>query len=83
METQGDAQQELNLTESQHPLLEAQVRIHELEAEVDTVKAQGGNTSSLRLVQGLIIGLAVGGLVVFGVNRFRARTTRIVKEHKE
>jgi len=83
METQGEAQQELGLTESQHPLLEAQVRIRELEAEVDTVKAQGGNTSSLRLAQGLIIGLAVGGLVVFGVNRFRARTTRIVKEHKE
>ena len=83
METQGGAQEELGLTESQHPLLEAQVRIRELEAEVDTVKAQGGNTSSLRLVQGLIIGLAVGGLVVFGVNRFRTRTTRIVKEHKE
>ena len=44
--------------------------------------AQGGNTSSLRLVQELIIGLAVGGPVVFGVNRFRTDHP-IVKEHKE
>jgi hypothetical protein len=83
MDAQSSAQDDLNLNESRHPLLEAQVRIRELEAQVETVKAQGGNTSSLRLVQGLIIGLAVGGLVVFGVNRFRARTTRIVKEYKE
>lgn len=83
MQAEQEAQEELNLTDTQHPLLQAQVKIQELESEVDTVKAQGENTSALRLVQGLIIGLAVGGLVVFGVTRFRQRTTRIVKERTE
>jgi predicted CXXCH cytochrome family protein len=82
LEAEKEAITELNPV-SQHPLLEAQVRIEELEAKVDTVKAQGENTSSLRLVQGLIIGVAAGGLGVFGVARFRSRTTRSVEEHKE
>jgi hypothetical protein len=78
-----EALAELDLPVSTHPLLQAQVQIKELEAEVDTVQAQGANTSALRMVQGLIIGLVVGGLGVFGVTRFRQRTTRVVEEQQE
>ncbi len=78
-----EALNELGMSSSMHPLLQAQVRLAELEAEVDTVKAQGENTSALRLAQGLIIGLAMGGLVVFGVTRFRRRADHVVAEHKE
>ncbi len=73
-----EAQQELSETgmlENRHPLLAAQVRIKELEAERDTVKAQGANTSALRLAQGVILGLAVGGILVFLVTRFRRRAS--------
>ncbi len=76
------AQQEMGLV-SEHPLLEAQVRIQELEAEVDTARAQGQNTSALRLAQGLIVGLAVGAIIVFGVTNFRRRNSRTVDENEE
>jgi hypothetical protein len=72
VEEQQAAGLEMGLT-SDHPLLEAQVRIEELEAEVDTVKAQGSNTSSLRLAQGLIVGVVVGVVVVLGVAIVRRR----------
>jgi predicted CXXCH cytochrome family protein len=77
------AREELGLT-SQHPLIEAQVRIEELEAEVNTVKAQGSNTSALRLAQGVVLGAAFGGLVVLGVLRLRRRNAANgpVKPHK-
>lgn len=68
---------EMGLRESQHPLLAAQVRIHELEAEVDTVRAQGENTSVLRIVQGAVIGLAVGSVVALIVLRSRRRAHRL------
>lgn len=55
---------EMGLARSDHPLLAAQVRIRELEAEVDTVRAQGQNTSVMRMIQGAVIGLVVGGVVV-------------------
>ena len=82
MEEGSAAEEEMGLV-SEHPLLEARVRIEELEAEVETVKSQGQNTSALRLAQGLIIGLAVGAIVVFGVANFRRRNARIVEEHQE
>jgi len=76
-------QQELGLT-SEHPLLEAQVRIDELEAEVKTKEAQGANSSALRLAQGLIIGLAVGGVAVFGATRLRRRNAdAVIKPEKK
>jgi hypothetical protein len=65
---------ELNLEDSDHPLLEAQIRIKELEAEVDSVKAQGENNSVLRLAQGVIVGGVIGGFVLAGVVRFRRRS---------
>lgn len=76
--TQG----QLNLPSS-HPLLEAQVRIRELEAEVRTVRAQGENDSVLRLIQGLILGVAVGALVVAAVSRFRRYRTTTVDVQEE
>jgi hypothetical protein len=82
--SQGEAAVEELGPASEHPLFEAQVRITELEAEVDTVRAQGENTSALRLVQGAIVGLVIGGIVVFGVIRFRARNRRIIQsDHVE
>jgi predicted CXXCH cytochrome family protein len=76
------AREEMNLT-SDHPLLEAQVRIKELEAEVDTKDAQGANTSALRLMQGLVLGVALGGVVVFGVTRVRQRGLHVVRTREE
>ena len=76
------AQAELGL-QSEHPLLEAQVRIEELEAELDTVDAQGANTSSLRLVQGLVIGAAVGGVFMFGASTLRRRNQAPIVEKRE
>lgn len=73
MDLGQDAQTDLELL-SEHPLLEAQVRIEELEAEVDTARAQGANSSALRMVQGLIVGVVLGGIVVASVARFRRRT---------
>jgi len=75
---QGQAALEDLNPQSEHPLFEAQVRIHELEAEVETVRAQGENTSALRLAQGAIVGLVIGGIVVFAVIRFRARNRRVI-----
>lgn len=74
---QGQAiSEELGLI-SEHPLHEARVQIQTLEAEVDTLKAQGANTSSLRLAQGAVVGLALGGILVFGVMRFRRRSSGV------
>lgn len=75
---EGGAQiaEELGLT-SAHPLHEAQVRIRELESEVDTLKAQGANSSALRLAQGAVLGIAIGGVAVFGVTRFRRRSSGV------
>ncbi len=64
--------------QSEHPLFEAQVRIQELESEVETARAQGENTSALRLAQGGIVGLVIGGIAVFLVTRFRARNRRVL-----
>jgi predicted CXXCH cytochrome family protein len=80
VEEQQAAGLEMGLT-SEHPLLEAQVRIEELEAEVDTVKAQGSNTSSLRLAQGLIVGVAVGMVVVSSVGAVRRRVGSTNVDH--
>ncbi len=72
MQEGTQAQEDLGLN-SDHPLLEAQVQIEELQTEVDTVRAQGANTSVLRLVQGLVIGAAIGGIVSLAVVRVRRR----------
>lgn len=80
----AETQQELEASgalDNMHPLLAAQVKIEELEAEVDTVKSQGANTSSLRLAQGLVIGLALGGILVFGVTRFRRHAPTFSDHH--
>lgn len=52
-------------------LLEAEVHIAELESELDTLETQGENTEVLRLVQGLVAGLAVGGFLMLLVSRSR------------
>lgn len=77
-----DTQEELGLT-SEHPLHEAKVRIEELEAEVNTLEAQGANTSSLRLAQGFVVGIAVGGILLLGVVRFRRRSTNLDELEEE
>lgn len=74
-----EAQDELTESEftSEHPLLEAQVRIEELEAELDTVDAQGANTSSLRLAQGVVVGAVLGGILIFAASLFRRRSPQV------
>lgn len=80
---QGEAiAEELGLTGG-NPLLKAQVRIEELESEVDTLEAQGANTSSLRMAQGFVIGIAIGGIVLFGVMRFRRRSSDLDEIEEE
>jgi hypothetical protein len=83
LEERDEALAAMNLSSNTQPLLEARVRIEELQAEVDTVKAQGANNSALRLVQGLIVGVVIGGVVVFGVARFRRSTTGTIHEKTE
>lgn len=75
-----DTVRDMGLSGINRPLLAAQVRIRELEAEVDTVRAQGENTSVLRIIQGAVIGLAVGGLVVWLAIRWQRRGRRL-SEH--
>lgn len=74
--------EELGLT-SANPLHEAAVRIEELESEVDTLEAQGANTSSLRLAQGFVIGVALGGVLIFLVTRFRRRSSELDELEEE
>ena len=83
LEERDEALAAMNLSSNTQPLLEARVRIEELQGEVDTVKAQGANNSALRLVQGLIVGVVIGGVVVFGVARFRRSTTGTIHEKTE
>ena len=82
-ETPGEQPQTEITLSSEHPLLEAQVRIQELEAEVKTARAQGDNSATLRLVQGLILGLAVGAVVVALASRFRHRRTPTIQDREE
>ncbi|NDJ87093.1 MAG: hypothetical protein GYB66_14540 [Chloroflexi bacterium] len=55
-------------------LMEARVRVSELEAELETVETQGDNTAALRLAQGLLIGLAIGAVVVIVFGQFGGRS---------
>jgi len=82
IQQEQQAQQELGLN-GPHPLLNAQVRIRELQAQVQTVDAQGANTSALRLAQGFIIGAVVGAVVVFGALRFRRRNSHLAKPEEK
>jgi uncharacterized membrane protein YidH (DUF202 family) len=76
------AQQQLGLN-SARPILDAQVQIEQLQAQVKTVDAQGANTSALRLAQGFIIGVVAGGVVVFGALRFRRRNSHTEKPEEK
>jgi hypothetical protein len=56
-------------------ILTANLRLQELETEVENVRAQGQNASAVRLVQGVIVGLAFGAAIAF--IGFRLRPGRI------
>lgn len=56
------------VSSSQHPLLEAQVKIDELEAEVETTRAEGENQAAVQLIAGLLIGGVVTGLGLRGIS---------------
>lgn len=58
---------------SPHPLTVAQVRIHELEAEVQTAQAQGENQAAAQLITGLVVGALLVGVGLGGFTRFRRR----------
>lgn len=59
--------------QSPHPLRDAQVQIAELEAEVKTVETQGENAAAARMVQGLVFGAVLGGMIVLVIIRFGKR----------
>ncbi len=82
MEVSQAVLDELGLPET-HPLHAANVRIKELEAKVHTLDAEGANTSALRLLQGFVIGVVIGGVFVLGVTRFRRRSTAITERDEE
>ncbi|NJL93571.1 MAG: hypothetical protein HC915_07495 [Anaerolineae bacterium] len=54
-------------------LLEANLRISELEAEQRNVEAQGENEQALQLIQGLLAGMLVGTVITVGVGVVRRR----------
>jgi predicted CXXCH cytochrome family protein len=62
--------------------LQARVQIEELEAEIANTRAQGINTSAVRLMQGLVVGLAFGGIVTFVFMRV-IRSGRPVEERDD
>jgi hypothetical protein len=76
VQQEQQAAQQLGLS-SAHPILDAQVQIEQLQAQVKTVDAQGANTSALRLAQGFIVGIVVGAVVVIGALRFRRRRSNV------
>lgn len=51
--------------------LTALVQVEELEAEIETVLAQGQNASAVRLMQGLIVGIVAGGILGVVFTRLR------------
>ncbi len=61
------------VSESEHPLLETQIRIDELEAEVKSTQAEGDNQAAIRLMAGLVLGIAVTGVGFQGFAYFRRR----------
>lgn len=49
----------------------SRVDIAELEAEVASVRAQGENSSAVHLIQGIVVGIALGGILVLLMSRLR------------
>lgn len=63
----------LSSTGGTHPLLQAQVRIGELEAQLTTARAQAENMAAVQIAQGLVIGGFVTGLATVVVVWLRGR----------
>lgn len=61
--------------------LTLRVRIEELEAEVQSVRAQGENTSAVRLIQGLVVGIAFGAVLLFGTIRLQVGKVKEKDDH--
>jgi len=47
------------------------VELRELEAEIESVRALGTNIAAVRLIQGGVVGIALGGVLMFGFMRLR------------
>lgn len=58
------------LAVEEHPLLEAEERIEALEAQIDEEREANEGIISVRLIQGIVVGLAAGVLLVFGILRY-------------
>ncbi len=65
-----EANQDIVAALDEHPVLEAQEQIEALEAEIETKRDDSQSVVSVRLVQGIVLGLALGALIVFGVTRY-------------
>lgn len=49
----------------------SRVEVAELEAEINTVRAQGENSSAVHLIQGIVVGIALGGILIILIARLR------------
>lgn len=59
-------------------VLSPNLEIQELLVEVESVRAQGQNTAAVRLIQGLLVGIAFGGIIT--IIAVRLRPGRFSKE---
>jgi hypothetical protein len=59
------------------------LRIQELEAEVANAIALGENTSAVRLMQGLVVGIALGGALTLILMRLRPGRNVAPREDEE
>lgn len=60
---------EISAAGEENPLLETRLQIDEVESELGTVKTQSENTEAVRVIQGLIAGMAVGAVFAFVMTR--------------
>lgn len=56
-------------------IMQQQLEISELRSEIRSVETQGENTNLLRAAQGLVVGMAIGGVLVIVIGRGRISNT--------
>lgn len=62
-------------------VLSPRMELQDLQVQVENVRAQGENTAAVRLVQGVLVGIAFGGILTFIA--VRLRPGRFSKEENE
>ena len=67
---------------SGHPILQSKIEIAELEAKVENLEAQGENTAAVRMVQGFVVGIAIGGILIMLWSRFRQQPLSPISDNE-